>query len=364
MSQINESAALAFLVESAKQRDRAEEGLTPQKYIQESTIDASLTAAYISELLAKGSENLPINALNLLPQIEFDKLSDAEIYALSQNANFQADADKAFEAWFLPSPIVQTGLPLRKVSGEQRQIRRNGDLTVEFVCASSDHHLPYGMPARIVLAFLSTQAVQTKNRTIVIGDTLKGFLEDSVGVKATKGERGSYKRFGETLLDMCHLVINHRAGFEKADQGKTLQGEKGGNIPVVSSHALWGESNYQSELGGVIKLSQEYYDLATQHAVPIAQDDFEKLVKLGKPLAFDIYSWCHYRQHAMGTANRRVSNISWPQLYAQMGSEFPQRSRFSAAFRESLDLLQKENLVQGIVADKSKVMLIRRSAIS
>ncbi|MCH6556231.1 MAG: phosphoenolpyruvate carboxylase, partial [Chloroflexi bacterium] len=72
--------------------------------------------------------------------------------------------------------LVQTTLPHRKQSGTEF-VRTNGALTLTMLAPSSTG-LPYGSIPRLLLAWLTTEAVRTKERKIVMGHSLSDFMRE------------------------------------------------------------------------------------------------------------------------------------------------------------------------------------------
>lgn len=59
-------------------------------------------------------------------------------------------------------------------------MRRNGALTLS-LSAPSDVGLPYGALPRLLLSWLTTEAVRTRERTVLLGPTLWRFMVDLGG---------------------------------------------------------------------------------------------------------------------------------------------------------------------------------------
>ena len=70
--------------------------------------------------------------------------------------------------------LVQATLPHSKPSGLVHR-RTNGGLTIEMV-GHPEYGLPYGTYPRLLLAWLTAEAVRTKSPVLYLGDTLASFL--------------------------------------------------------------------------------------------------------------------------------------------------------------------------------------------
>ena len=77
---------------------------------------------------------------------------------------------------FMARAMVQATLPHKKVVGNEFE-RRNGNYTLTLL-APSKIGLPYGTIPRLLLAWLTTEAVKTQSRELELGDSLSGFMRE------------------------------------------------------------------------------------------------------------------------------------------------------------------------------------------
>lgn len=103
----------------------------------------------------------------------------------------QQEAIDAGSIGYMARVLTQATLPHR--DPKQDIFRRsNGALTVSIV----DTHgvgLPYGALPRLLLAWVTTEAVLTKEKHIVLGDSLTSFMEQ-LAIVPTGGRWGSITR--------------------------------------------------------------------------------------------------------------------------------------------------------------------------
>ena len=72
--------------------------------------------------------------------------------------------------------------------GNRLQYRRvNGPYKLVMI-AGADKKLPYGNLPRLLLAWISTEAVRTQSRMLVLGDSLSEFMRE-LGIYSTSGRR-------------------------------------------------------------------------------------------------------------------------------------------------------------------------------
>ena len=93
----------------------------------------------------------------------------------------EADPDLGFMA----RTMALCSLP-RTNPGNRLQYRRiNGPYKLVMI-AGADKKLPYGNLPRLLLAWISTEAVRTQSRMLVLGDSLSEFMRE-LGIYSTSG---------------------------------------------------------------------------------------------------------------------------------------------------------------------------------
>jgi len=97
---------------------------------------------------------------------------------------------------YMSRVLAQVTLPHSAQPGSE-YVRHNGKLTLS-VLAPSHVGLPYGGLPRIILAWLTTEAVRTRDRTLVLGPSLSEFM-DQIGLTPTGGRWGTIPRLQSQL---------------------------------------------------------------------------------------------------------------------------------------------------------------------
>ena len=101
------------------------------------------------------------------------------------------DAREAGALGFMARALVQATMPHRKPS-ECFFERSNGAFTLTMM-APPKVGLPYGNVPRLMMAWLTTEAVRTRCRELALGDSLSGFMRE-LGMVPTGGRWGSITR--------------------------------------------------------------------------------------------------------------------------------------------------------------------------
>ena len=126
----------------------------------------------------------------------------------------EADPDLGFMARML----VLCSLPRTNPGNRKEYVRRNGPYTL-VMNAGALTKLPYGNLPRLLLAWVCTEAVQTRSRELVLGRSLSEFMR-TLDIHTQSGGRGGVRTrlrnqmkrlFGCTVT----LIYEESAGFAR-----------------------------------------------------------------------------------------------------------------------------------------------------
>ena len=229
---------------------------------------------------------------------------------------------------FLHTVMCQVGLP-RSYTADRTFERRNGHISILLEAGSLyngrefvQQPLPYGSTPRLVMVHVSSEAIRTKNRTVEIGDSMRGFLT-TLGLSTSGGQRGGYinlKRQMEALA-ACRLTL----GMHAEGHAVTVDAK-----PIKSFAAWLDQDGSQPTLWpGALELSVDFCDTLESHAVPL---DYRALSALKhSALALDIYTWLAHRLCRITKPGGVM--LSWENLRAQFGQEYANPKDFKKEFR-------------------------------
>lgn len=231
--------------------------------------------------------------------------------------------------------LIQTTLPHRNPPAADIYVRKNGNATL-LIQSGRDKELkhigiPYGATARLLLSFITREAIRKQQRHITLGSTLTEFCRE-VGLDPTHGS--TMKKVREQLkrLLSCSIVfINTR------EMSNGVSVEERLNLPVATFARLWfwtrGAAPDQLSVFGEseVVLNADFYDALIKSPVPLNLSILSAL--RGSPLAIDIYSWAKYR---CWKANKR-SKISWFLLGEQFGHGYTDIKNFRKNFVAALN---------------------------
>jgi hypothetical protein len=208
--------------------------------------------------------------------------------------------------------------------------------------------LPYGMIPRLLLCWLTTEAVQTREREIELGDKLSYFM-DELELKPTGGKWGSIPRLREQMKRFFSSKVSYtyqeKRGFFSGtvrvaseartfweDDEKYLPSEDTTNTPVLfTAQDFFMAGEYQSR----VILGQEFFHEITTRPVPIDLRAVQKLRR--SPLALDMYYWFTHRvSYLTGPIT-----IDWKALRTQFGCDFVRLANFKQNFIKHLPAVQE-----------------------
>ncbi len=235
-------------------------------------------------------------------------------------------AKEAGALGFMARALVQATMPHKRVAGNEFE-RTNGAFTMAML-APSRIGLPYGSIPRLLVSFLTTEAVRTGERQIVLGPTLSGFMRE-LGLVPTGGRWGTIPRLKDQMLRLfaCSISCTYTAG-----PGLCLN-----NVIIADKATLWWEpkSPDQATLWkSTVTLSERFFNEITENPVPL---DLRALKLLKRsPMALDVYLWLTYRMSYV----KQPTPIPWGALQMQFGADYPHgnqgRRNFKKAFLHAL----------------------------
>lgn len=228
----------------------------------------------------------------------------------------QEDAYAAGEVGFLARALVQATLPHSDPKANEF-VRRNGHFTLS-ILAPTDVGLPFGRYLRLVLAYLTTEAVRRKSPDIELGSHFSHFCA-ALGIPPTTGPRGSLPTLREQLQRL--FASTFRCIFHDESQGR----HAGDGFLIAEKLELWWDprpGKGEATWGSHVLLSDRFFREATEAPVPL---DLRVLRALRSPFEIDIYVWLTWRFFRL----RRQVTIPWPRwrFSSVRGTPIPAASR-------------------------------------
>lgn len=247
------------------------------------------------------------------------------------------EAKQAGAVGFMARVITQATLPHSKPAGNEFT-RRNGAFELTILSPSSVG-LPYGSIPRLLLAWMTTEAVRTRSPVLELGPTLSAFMA-ALGLTCRGGERGDITRLRNQTMRLFCSTVSCRYEDKTHDEGA--------NLNIVEKYSLWWSPKTLDQMPlwkSTVTLGNNFFNKIIDRPVPVDMRALQALKR--SPLALDMYCWLTYRLSYL----RQPTEIPWAALELQFGADYGRERDFKAAFlhhlRAILTLYPEANVEEG-----------------
>ena len=216
----------------------------------------------------------------------------------------EADSDLGFMARLM----ALCSLPRTNPGNRLQYVRRNGPYSLVMI-AGGLNKLPYGNLPRLLLAWVSTEAVRTQSREISLGSSLAEFMR-KLGINSDSGgSRGERTRLRNQMDRLFSATVQLIYKDERVEARVSSS--------VADRTAFWWNERKPDEpvlFDSKIRLGEDFYNEIVSHPVPIDMNTLKALKRCS--LGLDLYLWLIYRTFAL----RAPLRLSWRHLYHQFDS--------------------------------------------
>lgn len=260
------------------------------------------------------------------------KMSRVQERLVKNHVDIRLDRGEIANAVFQHSILCQTFLPYKDPGeelrvwhhkqGKARLFLKAGEVTNPRTDEIELIGLPYGARARLILAYLNTQAVKTQQPAIDVEQSLSAFIK-KLGLHSEGKTIGmikeQIKRLAATDIKLDFIVSPEQVIQTKFD--------------IVKSFDLWFPTDAGRRMlwNSTIILSDDYFKNLVEHAVPLDERALSALSH--NAMAIDIYSWLAQRLHRV----RGVEFVPWAALKEQFGFSYKEMKGFKRDFRKTLE---------------------------
>jgi hypothetical protein len=233
-------------------------------------------------------------------------------------------------------PLIQCSFPHADPKHASTFTRKNGWLELTLGTTRPDCGLPYGVPARLLTIYCTSEAVRTNSPEIYLGDSVHDFLR-RLDVPITRGNRGSLSVYANQLLRLIHSTLSID---ENIRDGAGRQGLHMRQALFVEEARLWWDDPEHSRNrkgagrsignGSSLMLSSVLFHSILERSAPLATSAIKQLRK--SPMDLDVYAWLVHRLFHL----HKPSMVSWEQLSNQFGHNYREPRTFRRFFLDSL----------------------------
>jgi len=262
------------------------------------------------------------------------------------------------EVGFSARLLVQATLPHSKPKQDVGVFERsNGFVTVKIV-VDPTCGLPYGTYPRLLLAWVTTEAVRTKSPVLEMGDSLNQFMS-KLNLGNTGGPQGVYPRLRQHMERLFSSTVS--ATYQTSGEWQRI-----GFCPVEGVRIFWDPKRpgQISMWESTIRLNHTFYEEITRNPVPVDMGAIRALVKSRTPMGLDLYMWLTHRFSYL----RKQTTIPWEGLQLQFGGDYKRTRAFKEKFlghlKRVLALYPQANVeptAAGLVLQPSKTHVPMRA---
>ena len=234
------------------------------------------------------------------------------------------------ELSFMAKHLVQVTLPHRDPGEVPVWTRNNGDLTLVIARTGVDEEgkpigYPYGTVPRLLLYWITSEAVRTESRHLELGTNLAGFMRE-VGLNPNtgRGKRGDAHRLKEQMVRLFSSSIS----FQYTKKSQNYVGQRSLGMLIAPRRELWWDPRDLSQ-GNLwqswIELGEDFFNAITGAAVPVDNRALRALNN--SPLALDLYGWATYKAFSL-YAKGQTQFIAYTDFMRQFGSDYSDPKNF------------------------------------
>lgn len=224
-------------------------------------------------------------------------------------------------------PLIQCSFPHADPKDATTFTRKNGWLELTLGTTRPDAGLPYGVPARLLTIYCTSEAVRTNSPEIYLGDSVHDFLR-RLDVPITRGARGSLSVYANQLLRLIRSTLTIDENIRDGGGRSGLHIRQA--LFVEEAQLWWDEPEGRVGNGSSLVLSSVLFHSILERSAPLATSAIKQLRK--SPMDLDVYAWLVHRLFHLS----KPSMVSWDQLSQQFGHNYVLPRKFRKGFLESL----------------------------
>ena len=208
------------------------------------------------------------------------------------------------ERGFMARMMALCSLPRTNPGNQHQYTRVNGPYKL-IMSTTGEYKLPFGHLPRLLMAWISTEAVRTQSRVLVLGDSLSEFMR-ALDIYSSDGK--AYTRLRNQMDRLFNanvrLIYEDEHGKQFVSSAIADRGEFWWDPKRPNERVLWDSK---------IRLGEDFFNEIINRPVPLDMNTLTALKR--SPLGLDLYMWAVYRTFSL----KRLLRLTWPTLYRQLG---------------------------------------------
>lgn len=249
------------------------------------------------------------------------------------------DQDRAF----LARQLVQTTLPHSNPGDVPVWSRNSGNMTLTIQQGYDRNGKPYGHPygtiPRLLMYWMTTEAVRTRDRKLELGSSLADFMDELGLSPATGGgKRSDAVRLKDQMTRLFEATISFTTDLH--GEGDEQEGEARERMLVAQTRVFWWDTKnpqQRSLWGSYVILDPRFFEAITANPVPVNIRALRAIKR--SPLALDLYSLLTYQAFKAAKAGHS-RYMSWKQLQSTLGTGYADAANLRKAIKPALVKIQ------------------------
>ena len=264
---------------------------------------------------------------------------------IEAGADIRLDRATKEDAAYLARQFVQATLPHSDPKADTWS-RQNGNFTLGIqagfnIKTGQSYGLPYGIIPRLLLFWITTEALRTKSPRLELGASMAAFMRE-VGLNPSRGGVRSDAR--RLQVQMTRLFQARISFMQDLREGEN-EGSAWLNMQISRKGVLWWnpKTPQQGTLwNSWIELERDFFEAITAAPVPVDTRALKALKS--SPLALDLYALVCYEAFRVQRTGR-TRFISWHSLAKQLGSNYEGENAVKELGRKARAALRKISAV-------------------
>ena len=265
--------------------------------------------------------NKKTNNINHLKNNSKNILASSIKKLINYNKILKTQQNNKNEKAFLCRQLIQVTLPHSNPGCIPIWTRKNNNLLLSIKQGYEKGKpigYPFGSIPRLLIFWMTKEALRNKSRIISLGDNLASFMRE-IGLSPSGGKRGNSTRLktqmkrlfrADISLEYDYNIPNVLTGTSWVDMKVAKKGNYWWNLKKPYKSILWEKW---------IELDKDFYNAITTYPVPLNVGAL-KILK-NSAMALDLYAWVTWRAFAAQRSGKSQP-ITWQSFNKQLGANY------------------------------------------
>lgn len=234
----------------------------------------------------------------------------------------EEDAKSSGNLGYMARVFTQVTMPHSKVNGKEYE-RSNGSFKLS-IMTPFDIGIPYGAYPRLLMSWITSEAVKKRDPVVSLGHTLSEFMAQ-IGLIPSGGRWGTISRLKEQMTRLFSSTIS--CEYERENYISHL------GIKIAKSYDLWWDPKSPDQASlwqSTVTLNSDFFDEIIDRPIPVDMRVLKAIKQ--SPMKLDIYCWLTYRMSYLS----KKTEIPWELLSLQFGANYTRTRDFKVAFLKHL----------------------------